>query len=278
MEHQEGRFQGHKNISLYYQCWLPDGRPGAVLLVAHGLADHSGRYLNLVNYFVPEGYAVYAFDYRGHGKSEGRRCYVDRFSDYLADMETFYDMVRRAIPDAKIFLVGHSVGGTISTAFAISHQPELAGLVLSAPVLKPGASITRGQITMARVLSALLPKMGVAGLDASAISQDKNVVTAYVNDPLVYHGKVCARTGTELINTIERDLPPRIDKLALPVLIMQGSEDRLSNPDGSSMLFQAVASKDKTLKRYSGFYHEIFNEPGRLQVLKDMDDWITRHL
>jgi alpha-beta hydrolase superfamily lysophospholipase len=199
MKHKEGRFKGLKNFSLYYQCWLPDGSPKAVLLVAHGLAEHSGRYKNLVNYFVPKGYAVYALDYRGHGRSEGMRSYVDRFSDYLADFKTFFDIVRKAHKDAKIFLVGHSVGATIAIPYAVERQQELAGMITSGASLVASPTVSPALIAIAGVLSALLPKMGVTVIDASTISRDKAVVDAYVNDPLVYRGKLPVRTGAELV-------------------------------------------------------------------------------
>ena len=122
MEHTEGSFKGCKTLNLYYQCWHPDGEPKAILLVIHGLAEHSGRYDNLVNYFLPKGYAVYGFDHRGHGRSEGLRGYVERFSDYINDLETFFDIVQHEHADTKIFLVGHSMGGIIATAYTIHHQ------------------------------------------------------------------------------------------------------------------------------------------------------------
>ena len=277
MQHTEGKFTGRNNLNLYYQSWLPDGVPLAVLLVVHGLAEHSGRYLNVVNYFVPRGYAVYSFDLRGHGKSDGRRGYVEHFSYYLDDLKTYYDMVRQENKNAKIFMVGHSIGGTIATDYAINHQGELDGLILSAVVLKAGASVTGLTILMAKVLSFLLPKMGVSPIDASTISRDKAVVDAYVNDPLVYRGKISARLGTELLNEMKR-LLSIISELSLPILIMNGTDDRLSNPDSSKMLFDGVSSKDKTLKLYEDFYHEIFNEPGRQQVFLDMEKWLKLHV
>jgi acylglycerol lipase len=277
MQHTEGKFTGRNNLNLYYQSWLPDGVPLAVLLVVHGLAEHSGRYLNVVNYFVPRGYAVYSFDLCGHGKSDGRRGYVEHFSYYLDDLKTYYDMIRQENKNAKIFMVGHSIGGTIATDYAINHQGELDGLILSAVVLKAGASVTGLTILMAKVLSFLLPKMGVSPIDASTISRDKAVVDAYVNDPLVYRGKISARLGTELLNEMKR-LLSIISELSLPILIMNGTDDRLSNPDSSKMLFDGVGSKDKTLKLYEDFYHEIFNEPGRQQVFLDMEKWLKLHV
>ena len=185
MQHIEARFNEHKNVALYYQCWLPTKLTKAVLLIVHGLVEHSGRYINVVNYFVPKGYAVCSFDYQGHGKSEGIRGYVKQFSCYLDDLKSFLGIVRNMYPKNRIFIVGHSVGGTIAATFAINHQDEFNGLVLSGATIKPGASLPRLKIVLVNLLALMLPKMGVDIIDASAISRDKAVVDAYVNDPLV---------------------------------------------------------------------------------------------
>lgn len=277
MKHKEGKFKGLKGLNLYYQCWLPDKSPKAVLLVAHGMAEHSGRYKNLVNYFVPKGYAVYAFDYRGHGKSEGMRVYVDRFSDYLTDIKTFFDMVRKEQKGAKIFLVGHSMGGTLAVPYTVEHQQEFAGVITSAPSLVATSTVSPALIAIAGVVSALLPKMGVTVIDASTISRDQAIVNAYVNDPLVFRGKIPARTGAELAN-MWKTLSEKMPQIKLPILIMQGTADELANPASSKLLYERVGSKDKTLKLYEGFYHEIFNEPEHKQVMADMEAWLTKHV
>jgi alpha-beta hydrolase superfamily lysophospholipase len=277
MRHTEGKFLGRKNLNLYYQSWSPDGIPIAVLVVVHGLAEHSGRYANLVNYFVPRGYAVCSFDLRGHGKSEGTRGYVERFSYYVDDLKTFCDKVCNEHKNTRVFMVGHSMGSAIAIAYAIKYQNELDGLILSGATLKAGASISSLDKLMAKVLSVVLPKMGVAVLDASAISRDKAVVDAYVNDPLVYRGKVSARLGAEILSMIEK-LPKQIPQISLPILIMHGVIDRLSDPASSKMLYELVQSKDKTLKMYENFYHEIFNDPERQKVFSDMETWLKHHV
>lgn len=277
MEHTEGKFRGHNRINIYYQCWRPDGEPRAILLVVHGMAEHSGRYTNLVNYFVPRGYAVYGFDHQGHGKSEGLRGYVERFSDYLNDLETFFDIVRGEHADTGIFLVGHSMGGTIATAYTIHHQHKLAGLLLSGAGLKVDTYVSPVLIALAPIGSRLTPKMGTIVLDASALSRDQAVVDAFRNDPLVYQGKIRARLGTELLKAAQ-ELPRQMPWISLPILIMHGTADRLSDPAGSQMLYERVSSKDKTLTLYEGFYHEIFNEPEREQVFADMEAWLTAHI
>ncbi len=277
MKHEEGKFKGYKDLSLYYQCWLPEVSLKAILLVVHGLAEHSGRYKNLVNYFVPKGYAVYALDHRGHGKSEGTRAYVDQFDDYLTDLNTFFSIVRQGHEDAKVFLVGHSMGGTISTAYAIEHQKGLAGLILSGASLVASTSVSPVLLALAGIVSALAPKMGVTVLDASAISRDKAVVDAYVNDPLVYRGKIAARMGAELAKMWKR-LPERMPQIKLPILIMHGSADQLADPAGSKLLYERAGSQDKTLKLYEGLYHEIFNEPEHEQVMADVEAWLAERV
>jgi acylglycerol lipase len=276
MERTEGTFKGSKGHNLYYQCWLPDTNPKAVLLIVPGLAEHSGRYTNLVNYFVPRAYAVYGLDTQGHGKSEGARCYIDKFQDYVNDVKIFFDIVHQRYGDHKVFLLGHSMGSAIAIVYVVQHQHDLAGLIMSGATLKPGASVPSILKVVVRVISKLFPKMGVAVIDASTISQDKAVVDAYVNDPLVYRGKVTARLGAELVKILDR-LPSLIPQITLPIIIMYGTEDRLSNPEGSRMLYDLVSSRDKTIKKYEGFYHEIFNEPGHLQVMADLEAWLTAH-
>ena len=277
MKHLEGKFKGRKDLSLYYQSWLPAQDLKAILLVVHGFAEHSGRYMNIVNHFVPKGYAVYGLDHRGHGRSEGLRGYVERFSYYLDDLKTFFDIVRSEHDDAKVFIVGHSMGGAIATAYAVEHQDEFDGLILSGAGLKMSNGSLRMLVPIVRILSMLLPKMGITFIDVSTISRDEDVVEAYVNDPLVYWGKIRARLGSELAMVMQK-LPQQMPEIVLPILIMHGTADRLVDPEGSRLLYEKISSEDKTLKLYDGFYHEIFNEPGREQVSKDMEGWLNTRL
>ncbi|MDD5647846.1 MAG: lysophospholipase, partial [Dehalococcoidia bacterium] len=269
MQQKEGHFKGTDNFNLYWRCWLPDGEAKAVILVAHGLGEHISRYTNLVNKVVPLGYAVYGLDHRGHGKSEGQRVYIDRFQSYLKDLNTLYQMAHKDYPDKKIFLYGHSMGGLIATVYALQYQNDLVGLVISAPALKPGESISPAIIAMAGFLSAVTPKLGVQALDSTYISKDKAVVEAYDKDPLVYRGKVTARLGSELFTTMKA-VDSKLQSIVIPLLILQGSEDKMVNQEGAKALYAKAGSKDKTLKIYDGFYHEVHNEPGKDRVFTDM--------
>jgi acylglycerol lipase len=262
MEHREGFFKGVGDFNLYFQCWLPEQKPVAVLLVAHGFAEHSGRYLNVVNYFVPKGYAVYALDHRGHGRSDGERVRIEKFTDYLKDLKTFFDLVRRENPDEKIFLVGHSMGAAISTAYVLRQQHELAGLILS------GGGIVTPDMSPLPLRPVGQP------LDTAFLSRDPAVVKAYENDPLVYRGPIPENSA---VTQTRNQLPDLVPQIKLPILIMAGNDPQVTDGVRSQALYDRVGSADKTLRLYDQLRHEIFNEPEYKEVLGDMENWLNQH-
>lgn len=277
MNRSEGRFPGNKGLSIYYQCWLPSEKPKAVLVYSHGLAEHGGRNMNMVNYFVSRGYAVYSLDHRGHGISEGTKGYVDSFSDFTADLDAFLSLVHDEHPDSKIFLVGHSVGGTIATAYALNYQDKIDGLILSAPTITAGESVSPALILLARILSRLTPHLGLYTIDSSALCRDSSVIDEYVSDPLVYRGKIQVRLGMEILRAMKA-LKEQLPEITLPALIMHGTDDRLSEPEGSRILYEKLGSTDITYREYEGFYHEIFNEPDRDRPFADMETWLNARI
>ena len=277
MKREEGFFKGARDASIYYQCWLPDGEPRAALLIVHGLAEHSGRYMNVVDHLVPLGYAAYSLDHFGHGKSEGTRVYVERFTDYTDTLKRYFDMVRQWQPGKPAFLLAHSLGALIGAAYLLDHQAGLAGAVLSGPAVKVPRNVTGTTIFMGKLLSTLLPRTGLLGLEAAGICRDPAVVTAYTSDPLVCKGKTTARLAAEMLAAMQR-VGAEAAKITLPLLLLQGSADRIVDPSGAQMLYDAVGSRDKTIKVYDGLYHEVFNEPEREQVLQDVQAWLDRRL
>jgi len=277
MKHQDGYFKSVRDTNIYYQYWLPEGEPKAILLVVHGLAEHSGRYMNVVNHLVPSGYAVYGIDHVGHGKSDGKRVYVERFQDYTKTLKNYFDMIREWHPKKPIFLIGHSMGGLISAAYLLEHQDELSGAVLSGPSIKVPDNISKAIIFIGKLLSMIIPKAGLIQLDAEGVSRDPAVIDAYVNDSLVCTGKITARLGAELLKTMQR-VTKNATKIKLPIMIVQGSDDKLVDPSGAQLFYDLVGSRDKTIKFYTGFYHEVFNEPEHEQVLNGVKTWIEAHL
>lgn len=275
MKHEEGFFNGVRDHRIYYQCWLPETDPRAVLLVVHGLAEHGGRYMNLVDHFLPLGYAVYAADHLGHGRSEGSRLHLERFTDYTDTLATFHQLIRGWQREKPVFLVGHSMGGLIGALYLLSRQGELAGAVFSGPALKPPDDISPVTLFAGRALSALMPRLGLIQLEAEGVSRDPAVVKAYESDPLVCRGKITARLGAEMIHAMGR-IGAEASRIRIPLLILQGGADRLVDPSGAQMLHDKVASVNRTLILYDGLYHEIFNEPEHGRVLRDVEIWLER--
>ena len=276
MEHFVAAFKGHGGLELYYQRWRPEATARAVLVVVHGYGEHSGRYGNVVDRFVPRGYVVYALDMRGHGRSAGKRGYVESYSEYRADVAAFLDLVRSEEPDRKVFLLGHSQGGLTVLNYVLHDNTGLAGVVASGPVLSP-PGISPFLIQLSKLLSNVWPGLTLrVGLDSGALSRDAAVVDAYINDPLV-HGKGTPRLSIEVMDTADWT-QAHASEMALPCLIVHGGADRLSAPEASQRFFENVTFADKERIEYEGYYHEVFNDLGKEKVLTDVEAWLERHL
>jgi alpha-beta hydrolase superfamily lysophospholipase len=271
----EGKLDGARGVELFWQGWLPKGSPSGVVLLCHGLGEHSGRYGNVVDALVPDGWAVYGLDHRGHGRSAGRRAHLDDYADWLTD----YDLFRRTVvvrhEGLPVFLLGHSMGGQIALAYALDHQDELAGLVLSAPALASDA-VPKALLPLLRGLAKVAPTLRPAGIDATKISKDPAVVAAYQADPLVHHGKPTLGLSARLVGQFDV-LPERARGLRLPLLLLHGSADMLTDPAGTRLLEVASGAPDQTVRWYPGLWHEIFNEPERAGPLDDLREWLAAH-
>lgn len=277
MKHSEGHFTGVRGRSIYYQYWQGGDAPRAVVLVVHGAGEHSARYRHVAERFTDRGYAVAALDHPNHGKSDGSYGHVERFDDFLQTLEIFHRRVKAEFPGLPQLLLGHSMGGLISSLYLLQHQKDFLGCVLSGPAIKTEIEPGRLQMMLIRLLSALAPRTGVLQLDANGVSRDQAEVDKYVNDPLVNHGKMSARMVAELFVAMGI-IQQNADKISLPMLLLHGEADSMASAEGSRFLHQRIGSVDKTLEIYPGLYHEIFNEPERDQVLTQVLDWCDARL
>lgn len=269
-----GRVSGAGGVEIHWQGWLPPD-PSGVLLISHGLGEHAGRYRTVVDTVLGDGWAVYGLDHRGHGRSGGRRAHLDRYQDFLDDL----DAVRRSVvarhPGLPLVLLGHSMGGQIALAYALEHQHELHALVLSAPALASTA-VPAPVVAVLRRLAPLAPTLRPAGIDESRISKDPRVVAAYRADPLVHHGHPTLGLSVALFAAMDV-LGERARALRLPVLLMHGTADVLTEPEGSRLLATTCGAPDLSVRWYDGLWHEIFNEPEREAPLADLREWLATH-
>lgn len=269
--------QARGTSRLWRRTWQPPGQARAALLLVHGLGEHSGRYANLARQCTDRGIAVFALDHYGHGRSEGQRGHVERFSVYLDGVRALLERVREEQADVPLFLLGHSMGGLIAAAFLLEAQAGLRACVLSGAAFKSDAEPAAVVMWIARLISWLAPTVPTLALDPAGVSRDPEVVRAYVADPLVHHGKLSARLIVEMKGAMQ-DTLARAPEITLPLLILHGEDDVLTSPAGSREFHDRIASRDKTLKTYPGLYHEIFNEPEKDAVLADLTDWLEGHL
>ncbi len=273
MQTGESEFSGVRETRLCRRWWLPDGDPCAAVVIMHGLRDHSARYDPLANALVEAGVAVHAFDLRGHGKSDGARVWVEAFDDYVDDLDAFLKLVATQVPGKPLFLFGHSMGGAIATLTTLTRKPVLAGLVLSAPALTPGEDVPPFLITLTRLVASVLPLLPVLKLPDAAFSRVPAVVAAMVADPLIENGPGPARTASELLKALGR-IGASMEQLTTPLLLLHGTADKLTNPQGSKSLHARAASTDKTLRLYEGWFHDLAHEPDAAMVVTEIVDWV----
>jgi alpha-beta hydrolase superfamily lysophospholipase len=272
VRHVEGRLGGVGGVGLYWQGRLPDGTPRGLLLICHGMGEHSGRYATVLDELVPDGWAVYGLDHRGHGRSRGPRVHVRRYAHYLADFRAFHGLVGARHPQLRPFLLGHSMGGQIALAYALDHQEELAGLVLSAPPLAVPA-VSRPVRAAYTLMGRVAPRLRRAVVDLSTISRDDAVVAAYRADALVHQGHPTIALSLALVDRMA-PLTARAPELRLPLLLQHGTADRICDPAGTRALAATIGTDDLTVCWYEGFWHEIYHEPERARPLADLREWL----
>lgn len=277
MQQTEDFLAGPRGAQIYYQYWRPEGDARAVIVIAHGAAEHSGRYDLFAKHFTGKGYVVAALDHLGHGRSDGDRCVVKSFDDYTETLVSFRQQVSEDFSGLPMVLLGHSMGGLISANFLLEHQDAFVGCVLSGPAIKTDLEPPWIQLLLIRVLAVLMPRLGVLQLDASGVSRVPEEVERYRQDPLNYTGKMTSSMVAALFAAMNA-IQARAGEITLPLLMLHGGADSMASPEGSRFLDAHVGSTDKTLKIYPGLYHEIFNEPERDEVFTEIEQWLNARL
>lgn len=271
-----GMFEGASGVPIFYQRWLPMGgvRRGSVVIV-HGLGEHSDRYTNVVSRLLPEGYAVYAADHQGFGRSGGQRGHVKRFADYLPDLRHMVEMAHSEQQGMPLAMFGHSMGGLISLQYVLAYAHTLDLLVLSAPGLR--ANFPKWLVMFLRLINFVYPTFSIRRPgDPSVITRDREALRRFLDDPLRVPINT-ARFATEGIAT-QSNTMQRAAEIRLPVLMIHGAADQFVDPRATEEFFHKISSEDKTLLLYEGFYHEIHNDLDKEKPLDDIVQWLNARM
>jgi alpha-beta hydrolase superfamily lysophospholipase len=273
---REGSFAAPDGVNLFYQVWGPaDRRPRAVLINLHGLGDHSGLYPTLAAHFPPRGIVLYAYDMRGNGRSPGQRAYLRAWHQYRDDLHAFLLRVREWEPDLPVFVLGNSLGGLVVLEYALHHPGELRGVIAAAPPLGE-VGVPPLLMALGRVMSRIWPRFSLeVGMDLSGLARDPKVIESVLADPL-FHRRGTARLSTEVTAAIAR-VQAGAANLAVPLLILHGSADRMVPPDGSRRFFAQTQLADREFREYEGAYHGLFADVDHQEVLADLERWIEAH-
>lgn len=282
MSHTTDQFLARGGVTIFTQTWLPSADPRALVVLAHGYAEHSGRYGHVAEALVAAGYAVAALDHRGHGRSGGPRARVTGIADLAADLALFRDELAaggHGVGEAGLpqVLLGHSMGGAVVLEHLLGPHDPVVAVVLSGPFVRGTAPTPTPLRILAPYLARIAPGVPAATLDSGDVSRDPKVVAAYDADPLNYRGPIQAATGAALL-AIEARVLGAASRITEPVLIVHGTEDRLVAVGGSRDLAGAVGSQVVDLRTYEGLYHEVFNEPEQDTVIADVVAWLRERV
>jgi alpha-beta hydrolase superfamily lysophospholipase len=271
----EETFESSGGIKIFLRSWQPAVQPRAVVVICHGVNSHGGQYGWAAGQLTGAGFAVYALDLRGRGKSQGERFYVEHVADYVSDVAGTVRIAKSRHPGLPVFLLGHSAGGVVSSVYTLENQSDLTGFICESfafQVPAPGFALAA-----IKGVSHLAPRLPVLKLKNEDFSRDAKAVEALNNDPLTANEVQPAITVAALVRADER-LREEFPLITLPLLVMHGTDDRATVCHGSQFFYETAGSKDKTLKLYEGHYHDLLNDTGKEGVMADITAWIGRHL
>jgi len=271
----EEKIDSAKGLKIFVRSWAPESSPRAAIIVCHGVNAHGGQYVWAAEQFVAAGFAVFALDLRGRGRSEGERFYVEDIADYVSDVANTIALAKSRHPGLPVYLLGHSAGGVVSATYVLDNQAQLAGFICESfafQVPAPGFALAA-----IKGISHFAPRLPVLKLKNEDFSRDPKAVEALNNDPLTAHEVQPAITVAALVRADER-LHDDFPSITLPVLIMHGTDDKATVCRGSQFFYDTAGSKDKTLKLYEGHFHDLLNDIGKEQAMADIQRWIVERL
>ncbi|KDP34165.1 hypothetical protein JCGZ_07736 [Jatropha curcas] len=274
-------FFGVRRNALFCRSWLPvTGELKGILIIIHGLNEHSGRYSQFAKQLISRNFGVYAMDWIGHGGSDGLHGYVPSLDHVVADTGSFLEKIKSEHPGIPCFLFGHSTGGAVVLKAATYPRIEelLEGIILTSPALrvKPAHPIVGA---VAPIFSLVVPRFQFKGANKRGIpvSRDPAALMAKYSDPLVYTGPIRVRTGHEILR-ISSYLMRNFKSVTVPFFVLHGTADKVTDPLASQDLYNEAASMFKDIKLYDGFLHDLLFEPEREEIGQDIISWMEKKL
>lgn len=276
MQQIEFSWKTNDGLNLFAKEWKPEGNVKAVVALVHGIGEHIGRYDHVAEAFGKAGYAMVGFDQRGHGKSDGVRGY-ESYKDLMVDITRNIQNAKDRYPGLPVFLYGHSLGGNLVLYYTLTQKPELKGVIATSPGLATAEPYPPAFIALMKLMYKVVPSLKVKnGLDLAGLSRDPQVAEKYTSDPLV-HPFVTPRLGLDMLNAGNYCVEHAAE-FPLPLLLMQGTADRLVSPKRTKDFAQAAPLSKITYKEWDGFYHEMHNEPQKEEVINTMIKWMDQEL
>lgn len=247
----------------------------AVMTLIHGMGEHAERYTHVADFFANHGVATVSIDLRGHGNSEGKRGHTPSYEALMNDIDKLISKAKELFPNVPLIMYGHSMGGNLTLNYIIRRKPEIVGAIVTAPYLKLAFEPPKWKVTLGKMTASLIPTLTQpTGLETAAISRDRAVVNAYEKDKLV-HDKI---TSAFFVN-VHFAGPYAIEhasEIKVPLLVMHGTADRLTSPEGTKE-FAKNSGKNVTLKIWNDLYHELHNEPEKMEVFQFELDWLLQN-
>ncbi len=271
MKHIEGNFQGSGGLKLYYQSWQPQVQVQAIIAIVHGLGAHSGLFNNAAQYLTPQGYAIYAFDLRGHGRSPGQRGHINAWAEFREDLHTFLQRIQEQAPTCACFLWGYSLGAVITLDYALHFPESLQGIILIAPAIGK-VRVPPLKVALGRMFSRIWPRFSLK----IGVERNRQAMAEFIKDPL-RHEYGSARLATEFFFA-EKWVQKHGSQLQVPLLILNSSGDRVTPSESSLKFYQQVSFPDKEWYVYPGDYHDIHFNIDYSDVLIDLGNWLEKHL
>lgn len=266
---------GPDGTELAGRLWEPQS-PRALLVLVHGLGEHSGRYLEMAEYLRGDGIAVLGYDQRGHGASPGARGHIDRWEQYREDLESACTHLSRLYSGVPLFVLGHSMGGLVVLEYALHTDAVPRGIIASAPALGTDG-VPPVKIALSRVLGVVTPRLQMElGLDVSNLSRDPEVARSYTADPLV-HGTGSVRFGVEAM-AAQRRVLDGASGFPCPLLLVYGDDDRIASIGAIERFGAAVEQPDMSRVVYPGGRHESHHELQKSEVLSLYSSWILKRV